>query len=209
LGRWISAFVFALAMFIPTGAHASTMITFDTCFDGTLSCADRQPGITGRIDFGILNDGTLSMWVQGVYPGDNAFGFNLAGPTDGLTVSIWTGATCFPGCPEDVYFLDTDQIIGPLGSFEFVLDGLPETKFLPQIFNVRITRNAGFLSDLDVFEMNELGFLVGGRRVNFFGNSVFEAGSNLADIPQVPEPASMLLVGTGLVAAWRVRWRQS
>jgi hypothetical protein len=106
------ACVLALLVLVASPASADNIINFDTCFPGTWVC---NPLVGGALSFA-LDSGAVKARVFGTYRGDNAFGFNISGPTEGLTISIVTAGYSLGG---------NDQIIGPLGSFEYVLDGPP------------------------------------------------------------------------------------
>src|SRR5688500_15932675 len=155
--------------FVATAASAATIIRLDTCAAGTRECF--PPGVAGHSMIFTIVDGAVHLELPGSYRGDNAIGFNIAGPTDGFAISILTRGSALGG---------TDQEIGPFGSFEFLIDGPsavprvtgPSARFI-------LARDAGFLSPFEVFAMNELGFLGAGVSMDFFAETFIVAGDQV------------------------------
>ena len=181
------------------GARAASAETFvmwlDVCVPDTAPC---NP-LAGNVVQLKLEGGVADVVVFSRSAGQNSFGFNLAGSTAGLNVDIHT-----PGVT-----LGTSDQIGPFGSFEYVFDRADHTPFSsPPFLGFTLTRDAGFLTPSDVFEMNELGWLAASHWYYFTNGANFSAGNTIELAPApIPEPASMLLLGTGLLGAWRVRRR--
>jgi hypothetical protein len=88
---------------------------------------------------------------------------------------------------------------------------------LPLEFTV--TRSGGFTSDSDLYEPNALGFIFGAHVQNLeggpggfvgFSDGLGGGDENTPQLAPVPEPASLLLFGTGLaIVARRLRTQRS
>jgi hypothetical protein len=144
-----------------------------------------------------LNGDALDVQVNGPYEDIAAIGFNVVGSMDGLAISNVT-----PG-----YWLGDLNVTGTFGTFDFFIYGF-DGRHGHLAFT--LARDIGFLTALDMFERNEYGWLAGALLSNPSG-SFFEFASEMEPLvtAPVPEPASMLLLGTGLLAVWRARRRQS
>lgn len=200
-------FVCAVALGAPNIARADSIVVFMTdCFP-TTSCPGTFTGPAnawfvdvagGSANVRVSGDGNLF--------GFNAAGFNVFGPTDGLTIDIHTPGYAFGG---------TNEPIGPFGGFEFIFDApLLDPRFPPPDLEFTLSRAAGFASALEVFEPNILGYFVATNGFNFDAPGSYHVAADTLGIQAtpVPEPGSMLLLGSGLIMAWRaqgVRRRRS
>lgn len=184
--------------FVATPASAATII-FDACTSASL-CNELSMTTTltgGVIDVTVSADGDYGLFGR---TGNNrAFGFNVVGSTAGLSIFDVT-----PGFTAVIS--SGGQQISGFGDFEVFFNG-PQTgngAILPLDFSV--SRTGGFLSDMDLFELNsDMYFAAGHLRFNTDGTTGFVAATwtPVTNTP-VPEPATMLL-GTGLLAAFKAR----
>ena len=189
---------------IPRPSNAATII-FDMCTEASL-CNQLSMSTTLTVA------GAIDVSVQSVTPGygifgqsgaNNAFGFNVVGSETGLNITNLTPGFTW-GAP--------DQSISGYGVFEQIIAG-PQAgsgATLPLLFTV--SRTGGFLSDMALFETNAAGFIAAAHlRNNTTGLTGFVAAGDPGTLPlnPIPEPATMVLLGTGLLAAARARRRQT
>jgi hypothetical protein len=176
-------------------ASAATII-FDACgiasLCNQLSLSTTLTG-SGAIDVSIT--GPADYGIFGQTGNNRAFGINV----NGTGVSFSNISSGFS--------LDGSGQISGFGDFEYRFDG-PQAgsdAFLP--LNFTVSRIGGFSSDTALFEANLAGYFAAAHlRNNSTGVTGFVAADGLDQpLPAVPEPGTMLLLGTGLLAAWRAR----
>jgi len=148
----------------------------------------------------VLNGNAIHVTVEGITPftlfgnSGSMFGFNVVGDTTGLTI------TDFVNCTTG----GTSQQMSMFGNFEFTVGGTTPPG-VPS-FSFTVMRDNGFSNANQLFENNSDGYAFAAHiynpngpenaRTGFAGN-----GDVLVPTPNstVPEPASMFLLGTGLV----------
>jgi hypothetical protein len=182
----------ALLLIHVHSAQASTTQMAQIAITTTLVGGAIQVEVTnvpGGDDFGLFGDSG----------GSRAFGFNVIDPDGSVAISNLTAGFSYAGP-------GVNDLGGGFGKFEFVING-PHTApgaTLPLRFTV--TRNGGFTSDSDLYEANALGYVFGahvqnldtgrGGFIGFYESTDVE--DNTPQLAAIPEPASLVLLGTGL-----------
>ncbi len=184
-------------------AAASTIITFDECPQQSSLCD--QLTITLTLAGAAINvhaEGPPGYGLFGAGNRNRALGFNVAGSQEGVLISgLTTGFN---------FFGENRDIGGGFGFFEYAING-PGTQSAQLPLDFTVSRTSGFTSELSLLEYNDLGYIMAGHlRNNLNGRTSYVGTADRPDIPTtpVPEPATLVLFGSGLLAAAGVRRRR-
>lgn len=205
---WLTMAAFLAA----TGGAYASSVTLDQCviaeLCGQVTVTTTLVGNTIDVDVTDVAGAPVT-GIFGWTGANRAFGFSVVDPDLDVAISSLTAGFSYAGA-------GVNGMGGGFGDFDFIVNG-PQTgsaATLPLHFNV--SRPTGFLSDLGVFEANDLGFVLAAHvRNNDNGVTGFVGALppvnppdyNEFPVESAPEPATLAMLGLGLVAVGR-RMRQ-
>jgi hypothetical protein len=196
----------SLAMFAVVALGSSAVAKADSVYILTNS------NFAGNGNFGTVTthlnlNGTIRVDVNlaaGYVIHGNGFGFNVVGDTTGLAITVNNPAALFQTGP-------TGQQFDGFGNFEFSVESLQSTAQAratnTNSLTFTVSRTVGFTNDNQLAELNPNWFFA----VQIAPLDTTAATGFAAGASAVPEPASMLLLGTGLLgvaAGFRKRIRK-
>jgi hypothetical protein len=177
------------------GPYANVSLTQVTVNQGATICTAAAPCVNVSVQM-LTNasGGTYQLFGNGA--GNGAFGFNIVGSVAGLAVSN-LASEAGSGAASGFTFDPTGGNFDGWGDFELALQDGP-TSSAHDFVTFTVSRTGGFSTANDLFEANAGGHHFAVHVAPTNGNPTGFATDG-PGTTTVPEPVSMLLLGTGLV----------
>ena len=178
--------------------YANVTLTQVFVNQGSTICSAAAPCINVNVQM-LTNasGGTYQMFGSGGNPPDGAFGFNIVGSTAGLAVTNLASNTG-TGAASGLNFDPGGGTFNGFGSFELALGGPPASGAV-DFATFTVSRTGGFSTANALFEANSNGRHFSVHIAPTNGNPTGFATDSSTGITETPEPASMILLGTGMI----------
>ena len=217
----VSLAMFAVVALGSTAVAKADPITFTLGLPNSGIAAFPGPYATVTVDATTTKTATITVTAltQGAYTyligNGGSIGLNLNAPAGSVVTNTTPGGIVQPQptALAPIYSRDDNSNVDGWGSFNFVLDNFDGYQHSVQTMTFTITCDlCNWATSADVLTPNNLGNVIASHIfVTTNGGATNTGETGYATVGSLPEPTSMLLLGTGLIgiaAGFRKRFRK-